>query len=160
MERIKDIIFLEEPPRTFKNTIYEDCSFNEYNFYKATIENCIFINCSLEEANFSKANVKNCKFINCFMEFSAMTKVSFLNCEFDNCNLWHSNLCHSKIYECNFKQTILRALFKDLEWDNNTFDEETIIESCGGTHCGMDTEIIQNLIERSKRTVDKSLLSS
>lgn len=155
MRIIKNVVFLEEPPRSLEDTTYESCSFKEYNFFKATISNCVFINCNFEGSNFSKAKINNCKFINCYMQFCAMTRVNILNSEFRNCDLWHSNLCHSEIKETLFEKTILRALFKELNWQNNTYDKETIVESCGGTRCCMNEEIILDLINLSKRTCEK-----
>lgn len=154
MKEIKNTIFVEEAPKTLENTIYKDCSFAEYNFYKATIKNCVFINCNLSESNFSKATVIDCKFFDCFIQFSAMLRVTFYKCEFHRCDLWHSNLCHSTVRECLFEKSILRALYKDLDWKNNDFDEETIVESCGGTYCCMDAGIIKELLELSKRTAE------
>lgn len=155
MKTIKNIIFTEEKPKEIKDTIYEDCNFKENNFYKAKIENCTFINCNFAEANLSKAQLKNCKFIDCYMQFSAMLKVNIYNCEFIRCDLWHSNLCHSIIKETKFEKTILRALFKELDWENNEYDKETIIKSCGGSKCKMNIQIIEELINTSKRSIYK-----
>ena len=152
MHKCENTIFLSESPKTLRSTVYVNCYFTEYNFYRATIEDCVFISCHFEDSNFSKATVRNCKFVDCFMQFSAMLRVTFYNCEFHKCDLWHSNLCHSCVKECLFEDTVLKALYKDLDWANNTFDEKTIIESCGGTHCCMDMDIIKELIEQSKRT--------
>lgn len=155
MQVVKNIVFVENPPRKLSNTTYKDCSFREYNFFKSSISNCVFINCNFESSNFSKAKINNCKFVNCYMQFCAMTRVSILNSEFRNCDLWHSNLCHSEIKETLFEKTILRALFKELDWRNNSYDKETIVESCGGTSCCMNEEIILDLINTSSRTCEK-----
>lgn len=155
MKKVRNVLFIDEAPKILKDTIYENCSFTEYNFYRATIQNCIFINCNLGESNFSKANVINCKFFDCFIQFSAMLRVTFYKCEFHRCDFWHSNLCHSTIKECLFEESILKALYKDLNWTNNDFDEKTIIESCGGAYCCMDIEIIKELLELSKRTKEQ-----
>lgn len=155
MKEVRGVVFLDESPKKLENTVYKDCSFSEYNFYKASIRNCIFINCDLSESNFSKAIVIDCKFINCFIQFSSMLRVTFYRCEFHKCDLWHSNLCHSTVKECLFKRSILRALYKDLNWKNNEFDEETIVESCGGTYCFMDIEVVKELLELSRRTIDQ-----
>lgn len=151
MQQVENAIFLSENPKIFRDTTYRNCHFREYNFYKATIEDCIFSDCNFEETNFSKANINNCKFYNCFMQFSSMLRVSFRNCEFDMCDFWHSNLCYSAVKECTFRKTILKALYKDLDWKDNTFDRETIIESCGGARgCCMSIEVIEDLLENSK----------
>ena len=154
METIQNVIFIPEKPKVIEDKFYENCKIKEQNFYKGTIKNCIFNNCDLSESNFSKATIKNCKFINCFMQFSAMVRVNIQNCEFIKCDLWHSNLCHSIVYETLFQDCIIRALFKELNWQNNTFDKKTILESCGGTVCGMDRNIILELVKSSKRTID------
>ena len=155
MEKIKDIIFLPEQPKFLENKEFQKCKLKEQNYYNATIHNCTFINCDISESNFSKAKLSNCRFINCNLQFCAMTKIEIQNCEFINCDLWHSNLCHSIIYETLFNNCIIRALFKDLDWQNNTFDENTIVESCGGTICGLNEKIIYELIQSSKRSIDK-----
>ena len=124
---------------------YVNCTLKEYNFYRSRLQECIFVNCDLSESNFSKARIEHCTFINCFMQFCAMTSVQIYNCQFKNCDLWHSNLCHSTVKNSIFNQCILRALYKDLNWQNNIFDEETIIESCGGGNCRMSNEIVKNL---------------
>ncbi len=155
MDIIKNTIYLPEKPKILKDTIYENCSFKEYNFFKASITNCIFMNCNFEGCNLSKAKVTACKFINCFMQFSGMMNTSYYDCEFDSCDLWHSNLCHSIIHESKFTKCIMKALYKELDWTNNTFDEDTIITSCGGPKCEINMELIQELIDKSKRTADK-----
>ena len=158
MKTISNVTFLSEPIKELENTIYENCNFKEYNFFKAQIKNCFFINCNMEDANFSKATISNCKFINCFMQFCGMVKVNIYSCEFYNCDMWHSNMCHSIIYETLFKKCIIRALFKDLNWQNNEYDNETLIESCGGTTCGLTKKIIKDLISISHRTSAKTAL--
>lgn len=152
MELIKNIVFIQEPPKEIRNQIFDSCKIKEYNFYKATIEDCIFIDCDLSESNFSKAIIRNCKFVNCYMQFCALTKVSIYNCEFHNCDFWHSNLCHSTIHETLFNKCVLKALFKELDWKNNDYDMETIIESCGGNTCGLNNSIVLELLSVSKRT--------
>jgi len=151
---VKNIIFMPDQIKVMKDKVYQDCKLKEQNFYKSVIENCLFLNCDLSESNFSKAKISNCKFSNCYMQFSAMVRTNIYNCEFIDCDLWHSNLCHSIVHETLFKQCIVRALFKDLDWMNNTYDKNTIVESCGGTVCGLNEEIIKELISKSKRKVD------
>ena len=160
MNKIKNIIYIPEPTVSLKDTVFEDCKMSERNLYKGNIDNCIFINCDLSESNFSKATIKNSKFINCYMQFCGMVRVQIYNCEFVECDLWHTNLCHSSIHETLFNKCILKALFKELDWDRNTYDNDTIIESCGGdygdngSHCGFNENVILDLINKSKRTVD------
>ncbi len=154
IEQVKNVVFMPDQVKTIKDTLYQDCKLKEQNFYKAHINNCIFLNCDLSESNFSKAQIRNCKFVKCYMQFSGMVRTNIFNCEFIDCDLWHSNLCHSIVHETLFKQCIVRALFKELDWKNNSYDRNTIIESCGGTICGLNEDIITNLINSSKRMVD------
>jgi len=145
MEKIKKIKFISPKPVEFNDKLFEDCDFKEYNFYKGTITNCTFVNCNFEDANFSKATITNCKFIGCFMQYCGMVRINISNCEIIGCDLWHSNMCHSIIHGTIFESTILKALFKELNWKDNSFDKDTIIDSCGGSHCGIPNEIIKNL---------------
>lgn len=150
----RNIEFSTDKPKVITNDTFQNCIMTEQNFYKSFISNCVFENCDLSESNFSKSVIQNCKFINCNMQFSSMLKVTIINSEFSECDLWHSNLCHSKIHETVFSKCILRALFKDLDWLYNVYDEETIIDSCGGSHCYISKDMIYELISRSKELVE------
>lgn len=152
---MKDIVFILEPSIHIEDTTYENCIMKEMNFYKGEIISCNFVHCDLSECNFSKAKIQNCKFVDCYMQFCAMLKVDIYNCEFHECDLWHSNLCHSSIHETLFKNCILKALYKELDWDHNTYDKNTIISSCGGQSCCIDENLIEDLIYQSRRTVDQ-----
>jgi len=103
------------------------------------------VNYDLSESNFAKARVENCTFINCFMQFCAMTGVQIRNCEFKDYDLWHSNLCHSSIKRSAFNNCILGVLYKALDWQNNVFDEATIVESCSDSDCKMNEEMAASL---------------
>ena len=79
-----------------------------------------------------------------------MIRVNICNCEFIDCDLWHSNLCYSTVSKTVFEKCIIRALFKELNWENCTYDKFTIIESCGGTVCGLNEDTINDLIRKTQ----------
>lgn len=154
MVRIENVVYANISKTILNSIEFKHCSFKEYNFYRAEIINCVFINCDFTDANFNKSVITNCKFINCTMQFCGMVRISIYGCEFNDCDLWHSNLCHSKIHETKFTRCILKALYKELDWINNTYDKSTLVESCGGPSCRISIDLIEELINSSKRTID------
>lgn len=135
VKTIKNTVFIPKFEDSLQDIQYRGCTFIENNFYKGTIVNCQFIECDLSESNFSKAILSGCTFIDCKMEFCSMICTQIYRSTFERCNIWNSNLCHSSVYDSEFHKCIIRALFKDLDWQGNIFDISTIVESCGGTCC-------------------------
>lgn len=152
MQVIKNTIFIPKFGDSLRNIEYMGCTFTENNFYKGTIINCKFIECDLSESNFSKTILSGCTFINCKMEFCSMVRTQIYRSTFERCNMWHSNLCHSSIYDSKFRKCVVRALFKDLDWQGNIFDISTIVESCGGNCCNMNKEIVEKINSQNIKT--------
>lgn len=158
MEEIRNLIVIEDKYKIITNKHFINCSFKENNFFRATIEDCIFDDCNFEGSNFSKAIIARCKFINCDFTYNGMGGISIVSSRFTGCDFSHSILSFSKISNTTFINTQLRAIFKDLEWTGNSFDDTTIVESCGGTHCGLCQEDIDYIMEHN-RIFDKSRIS-
>lgn len=147
MNIVKSVIYTPESGVSLADTKFFDCSFLEYNLYHASINNCEFINCKLDDSNLARAIITNCKFKSCSLDYCNMIYSVLLNCRFIGCHMFHGNMCYTTMEDTIVQNSIFQALFKELEWANNQFDYDTLVQSCGGTHCGMTDDMIDTLLK-------------
>lgn len=129
----------------FTKADYDNCIFNNCNFYEFNLSGFIFIDCEFNGCNLSLAKLektafrdvkfKDCKMLGLRFDLCAEFGVSF---SFDNCQLDHSSFHQTKIKKTVFKKTKLHevdfsgcdltgAIFDNCDLTRAVF-ENTIIE--------------------------------
>ena len=115
----------------FKDGVIKNLSFQDAQFYSASLEGITFINCDFRGAVFYKSALKNVKFYRCQFTCSKWRESKLSGCQFSN---FYSEIRKGpEIWELTdyMKQSFGQCSFEKTSWRNST------INSCSFYKCAL-----------------------
>lgn len=125
------------------NGYYEECQFNDCNFYKGNLSNVNFLECEFNRCDMSVATVKN----------TGLRDIVFRECKlsgvrFDQCGTLISSLrfdtCILDLASFN-KLRIRKTIFKDCSLHETDFSDADLTEAVFD-HCDLDRSLFHHTI--------------